>query len=134
MILNNASRETLVSNVHENVNHKVGENERSAKPKLEVLFYWCSSCVPQNKWSTRKVTAQKMKFSIQDFFSKCDQIHRKLRIWPHLLKKSLIENFIVCAVSVLKISENSQAWVWIWNPFESSCWATFHRKNSLFLT
>ena len=26
-------------------------------------------------------TAQKMKFSIKDFFSKCDQIRRKLRIW-----------------------------------------------------
>ena len=26
------------------------------------------------------VTAQKMKFSIKDFFSKCDQIRRKLRI------------------------------------------------------
>ena len=33
-------------------------------------------------------TAQKMKFSIKDFFSKYDQI-RKLRIWSHLLKKSL---------------------------------------------
>ena len=35
-----------------------------------------------------------MKFSITDFFSKCDQIRRKLRIWSHLLKKSLMENFI----------------------------------------
>ena len=33
-------------------------------------------------------TAQKRKFSIKDFFSKCDQIRRKLRIWSHLLKKS----------------------------------------------
>ena len=34
-----------------------------------------------------------------DFFSKCDQIRRKLRIWSHLLKKSLMENFIfVCGV------------------------------------
>ena len=38
-------------------------------------------------------TAQEMKFSIKDFFSKCDQIRRKLRIWSHLLKISLIENF-----------------------------------------
>ena len=37
---------------------------------------------------------KKMKFSIQDFFSKYDQIRRKLRIWSHLLKKSLIGNFI----------------------------------------
>ena len=39
-----------------------------------------------------------MKFSIKDFFSKCDQIHRKLRTWLHLLKASLMENFIFCAV------------------------------------
>ena len=45
------------------------------------------------------VTAQKMKFSIKDFFSKCDQIRRKLRIWSHLLKKSLMENFFVQCVS-----------------------------------
>ena len=43
-------------------------------------------------------TAQKIKFSIKDFFSKCDQIRRKLRILSHLLKKSLMENFIFCAV------------------------------------
>ena len=41
---------------------------------------------------------RKMKFSIKDFFSKCDQIHRKLRILSHLLKKFLMENFIFCAV------------------------------------
>ena len=35
-------------------------------------------------------TAQKMKFSIKDFLSKCDQIHRKLRIWSQLLKKPLV--------------------------------------------
>ena len=39
-----------------------------------------------------------MKFSIKDFFSKCDQIRRKLGIWSHLLKKSLMENFIFRAV------------------------------------
>ena len=43
-------------------------------------------------------TAQKMKFSITEFFSKCDQIHEKLRIWSHLLKKSVMENLIFCAV------------------------------------
>ena len=39
-----------------------------------------------------------MKFSIKDFFSKCDQIRSCLRIWSHLPKKSLTENFIFCAV------------------------------------
>ena len=33
------------------------------------------------------ITARKMKFSITDFFSKCDQIRRKL-------KKYVMENFI----------------------------------------
>ena len=46
-------------------------------------------------------TAHNMNFSIKDFFNKCEQIHRKLLIWSHLLKKSLIErilNFIFCTV------------------------------------
>ena len=42
-----------------------------------------------------------MKFSIKDFFSECDQIRRKLRILSHLLKKSLMENFIFRAVLVM---------------------------------
>ena len=37
---------------------------------------------------------KKMKFSMKVFFSKCDQIRRKLRMWSHLLKKSFMENFI----------------------------------------
>ena len=41
--------------------------------------------------------AQNAKFSITDFFSKCDQIRSFLRIWSHLLKKSLMENIIFCA-------------------------------------
>ena len=46
-------------------------------------------------------TAQKMKFSIKDFFSKCDQIRRNLQIWSHLLKISLMKNFIfLCSVSL----------------------------------
>ena len=30
-----------------------------------------------------------MKFSTKNFFSKCDQIRRKLRIWSHLPKEIL---------------------------------------------
>ena len=41
-----------------------------------------------------------MKFSIKDFFSIWDQIRSLLRIWSHLLKKSLIENFIFCVVHI----------------------------------
>ena len=54
--------------------------------------------VSKNSLSLKRkhFTSQKMKFSIKEFFSKCDQIRRK--IWSHLLKKSLMENLIFCAV------------------------------------
>ena len=39
-------------------------------------------------------TAQKMKLFVKDFFSKFYQIRSKLEIWSHLLRKSLMENFI----------------------------------------
>ena len=45
-------------------------------------------------------TAKKMKFPIRDFFSICDQIRRKLWIWSHLLKTSLVENFVFRGVSL----------------------------------
>ena len=44
------------------------------------------------------IDCTKMKFPIKDFFSKCEEINIFLRIWSHLLKKSLMENFIFCAV------------------------------------
>ena len=47
--------------------------------------------------------AQKMNISIKDFFSKFDKIRRKLRIWSHLVKKSLMENFILMRRSVNQI-------------------------------
>ena len=58
------------------------------------------SFIEQLQWVPleRKGTAQKMKFSIKDFFSKCDKIRRNLRIWSHIQKKSLMENFNFCAV------------------------------------
>ena len=49
--------------------------------------------------SNTPVTAQKIKSSIKDFFSKFDQIRSFLPIWSYLLKKSSMENFIFCVVS-----------------------------------
>ena len=53
-----------------------------------------------NKMSEKKevYTAQKISFLIKDFFCKCDQILSFLRFSSYLLKKPLIENFIVCSV------------------------------------
>ena len=44
-----------------------------------------------------KTIAQKMKFSVKDFFSICDKISSFMRTWSQLLKKALMENFIFCA-------------------------------------
>ena len=43
-------------------------------------------------------TAQKKKFSMKEFLGESDQLRRILRIWSHLLEKSLIENVIFYAV------------------------------------
>ena len=67
---------------------------------------------PQNKRNRSKgnmhrifpgaFTAQKVMFSIEGFFSKFDA--GKLEIWSHLLKKSLVENFIFvqCLLNIKK--------------------------------
>ena len=54
----------------------------------------------ENIQTSEMDTVQKIKFSIEDFFSKCDQIRRNLRIWSHLLKKSVMESFIFCALEI----------------------------------
>ena len=64
-----------------------------------ILKYSCFGLVIEMKiqnWThlLKVITAQKMKLSIKGFFSKCDQIRRKLRIWSYLLNKSLMENVI----------------------------------------
>ena len=48
----------------------------------------------------RLITEQKIKFSIKDFFSKCEQIRRKFRVWSYILEKSLMENFSFSAVNL----------------------------------
>ena len=66
---------------------------------------------------------EKMKFSNKDFFRKCYQIRGKLRIWTHLLKKSLMENFIFCAVSVFDSVTVIVAWfpfVWLFFSYPES--------------
>ena len=55
---------------------------------------------------TAKKTKRTMKFSIADFFSKCDQIRIFLWIWSYLLKKSLMENFFCAVICVYKAEKN----------------------------
>ena len=56
---------------------------------LHAILFYVSTCLCDFEFDIT-TTAQKMKFSIKDFFSKCDQICRKLEI--------LMENFSFCAV------------------------------------
>ena len=90
-----------------------------------------------NRLYTHKTcTAQKLKFSINDFFSKRDQICRKLRIWSHLQKKLLIENFICCAVIVkitLKILEGTRTFLIHFTKILPFYTLWRHQKTSLFM-
>ena len=75
-------------------NHVRDDNNFCRKSRTACqkhLKYW---------WCTQS-TAEKMNFSIGDFFSKCDQILNFKWIWSHLLRKFLIVNFIFCMMIFL---------------------------------
>ena len=71
-----------------------------SKKSLSILGrkVWSKITLNMKNIKTTPFTAPKINFSIKDFFSKCDQIRCFLWIWSHLLKKSLMEKFIFCAV------------------------------------
>ena len=69
----------------------MGDPHRKSFPNKEKDF--------ENRKFVKKYHCIKTMFSVRDSFSKCEQIFRKLQIWSHLLKKSLMENFISCAVN-----------------------------------
>ena len=60
----------------------------------------------QNSQRLEAVTAQKMKFPIKCFFSKCDQTRSIQRILSLLLNKYLMENFIFFAVLFLLLQHS----------------------------
>ena len=81
---------------------------REEYEKLLLVFFFIQKLLPISSdfwaWkysvSSALTLLKKMKFSIKDFFSKCDQIRSILWICWHLLKKPLMENFIFCEVLV----------------------------------
>ena len=67
--------------------------------KIRLTLVACVECTPYTfLWNTKFYmkcyTAQKMKFPIKDFSSKCDEIRSFLQIWSHLPGKSFMENII----------------------------------------
>ena len=87
---------------------------------VQILLFWDlkQSCY----------TAQKMKFSIKDFFSKCDQIRGKMGISSHLLKKSLMENFNFCAL-LQPLMKNEFFFADINSSLEDNCLLNFLPKK-----
>ena len=64
----------------------------------EMVQKWQTKLRLNNLMQTillRHCTVQKMKFSIKNFLSKCNQICSFLRIWSRLLKRSSMKNFFV---------------------------------------
>ena len=57
-----------------------------------MIYFIVTELISSSQHCTKK------KFSIKNLLSKSDQIRMKLRTWSHVLKKSLIENFYLCAV------------------------------------
>ena len=65
----------------------------------------------------------------KDFFSKCDQVRRNLRIWSHLLKKTLMENFFFCSVKDLWWQKSSIVDVWVGAKYNSKTNICFRKKK-----
>ena len=51
-------------------------------------------------------TAEKIKFSVKDFFGKCELIHSLRQTCSHVLKKSLTNDFIFCSVKSLLLPKD----------------------------
>ena len=88
-LFSHKSRYTLIYWRFCSINFAASIESGLIKVPDDKTFWFSLACFPLH---------EKIKFPIKEFFSKCDQIGRKLQIWSYLLKKSLKENFIFCAV------------------------------------
>ena len=105
-----------------------------------ILKYSCFGLVIEMKiqnWThlLKVITAQKMKFPIEHFFSKCDQIRWKLRwklrIWSHLLNKSLMENviFLCSECDIYSVAVYNHNATKSNDSFRRSCSEVFTEEN-----
>ena len=56
------------------------------------MYVELNSSLEKIRMDTAKIRLNQT--TLKDFISKCDQVPSFQRIWSHLLKKSLMENFI----------------------------------------
>ena len=104
-------------------NLKNGKSDCENKPKNEIFSQeWSANrflgrkklmafIYKREKCSWLSFMLHKKKFSIKHFFSKCDQIHRKLRICSHLLEVLNWELRFLCSVNPL--------WNTLWNVLKT---------------
>ena len=91
---------------------------------------WCSNPTPY--------TAQKMKLSIKNFVSNCDQICSFLCIRSQLLKKFLMENCNFCAVpsywktKMKEIKSIREQWINPWQRYIAYIWFACRIKSWFF--
>ena len=75
------------------------------KTMTKKMYYNLLQKYKKSVFQILKIKLHKnMTFPIEDFFRTCDQIRRKLRIWSHWLKKSLMENFIFCVAYAKRLA------------------------------
>ena len=60
-----------------------------------------SSSLKFSLYLLAQIDAQKINFFVKNWFSKCEHIRIKLRIYSHLLNKSFTEKFIFCVVNII---------------------------------
>ena len=76
--------------------------DRDEGTQEQIVADTTGEMFPVTKLKHQLILAKKMKFSITNFFSTYARIRRNLLIWSHLLKKSVMENFIFCAILFMK--------------------------------
>lgn len=91
------------------------QNQQSTLPTVnrvkynKAAWYLAIKFLSRIEYNHAKLTVQTLKISIKGSFSNSNHIHRKLRIYLHLLKKHLLESFIFFAKTFLFTLHLSQS-------------------------
>ena len=95
-------------------------------PLYSIYVYFTQRSFSFSYWV--QDTAQKTKIFIIDLLSKCDQIRSFLRIWWHLLNKSLMKNFFFffCSGKVSNFQANIQTYIPIVQDTAKTIFAKFY--------
>ena len=98
-------------------NFKNGGNVRKGKTRIVYFRIIINTKSRDISINIKKSYEEKNGLSVilKYFFSKCDQIPSLLWIWPHLLNKSVMKNFVFCALFIYDQSVVSSCVVYVFN-------------------